>query len=281
MKLGLSAKMRHDLYGRWGEKHYEKLRSLGYDCVDLDLSDTESSFYTDPAVLLEEKRLADAAGITFCQIHGPWRWPAKDFTEEDRAERFEKMKQSLSMTAQLDCKYWVIHPLLPCGNPFPDTEENRRLTVEITRDFMKKLLPEAKKHGVTICFENMPFGANYPLSTPKQILDFVETINDDHFQVCYDTGHAAIFLGKDAGEGLRLLGKHVKTLHVHDNDGTRDAHAFPFTGIIDWADFTKALTDIGYEGVFSLETLPNKDLPNEEYEQELKKLAQLAKKLIP
>ena len=281
MKLGLSAKMRCDLYGRWGEKHYEKLKELGYDCVDLDLSDTESSYYTDPTVLPKEKRLADAAGITFCQVHGPWRWPARDLTEEDRAERFEKMVQSLAMTAQLNCKYWVIHPLLPCGNPFPDAEENRRLTVEITRDFMKKLLPEAKKHGITICFENMPFGNNYPLSTPQQILDFVEEMDDDHFQVCYDTGHAAIFHGKDVGTGLRLLGKYVKVLHVHDNAGTRDAHAFPFTGIIDWADFTKALSDIGFDGVLSLETLPDKNLSNDQYEQALKELAALAKQLLP
>ncbi len=278
MKLGLSAKMRHDLYGRWGDKHYEKLKELGYDCVDLDLANTESLYYTDPTMIEKEKRLADAAGITFCQVHGPWRWPAKDLTEEDRAERFEKMVQSIAMTAQLGCKYWVIHPLFPFGGA-PEGDEIA-LTVDLTRDFMKKLLPEAKKHGVIICFENMPMNP-YPLSTPQHILDFVEEMNDEDFQVCFDTGHAAIFHGKDVGDGLRLLGKHVKTLHVHDNDRTRDAHAFPFTGIIDWADFTKALTDIAYKGVLSLETLPSKDLPNEEYEQELKKLAELARKLIP
>ena len=46
----------------------------------------------------------------------------------------------------------------------------------------------------------------------------------------------------------------LAALHVHDNFGIKDEHNIPGNGIIDWDGFVKALVDIGYDGVFSLET---------------------------
>ena len=43
------------------------------------------------------------------------------------------------------------------------------------------------------------------------------------------------------------------TLHVHDNYGRADQHNFPGMGMTDWEDAVKALREIEFEGVFSLE----------------------------
>ena len=43
------------------------------------------------AYLKNEKELAQRAGIEIHQTHGPWRWPVKDSSEGDRAERMKKM----------------------------------------------------------------------------------------------------------------------------------------------------------------------------------------------
>ena len=49
------------------------------------------------------------------QVHGPWRYPPKDDTAKDRRERLEKMKKAVIISALLDCKYLVIHPIMPVG----------------------------------------------------------------------------------------------------------------------------------------------------------------------
>ncbi|MBR7063270.1 MAG: sugar phosphate isomerase/epimerase, partial [Clostridia bacterium] len=47
---------------------------------------------------------------------------------------------------------------------------------------------------------------------------------------------------------------YLRVLHVHDNNGVGDFHWLPETGVIDWDNFSRALRDIGFTGVFSLET---------------------------
>ncbi len=91
------------------------------------------------------------------------------------------------------------------------------------------------------------------LGSVEAILDFAKTINSDHFKVCLDTGHNALF-PTSAGDAVRKIGKdYLYALHIHDSDGVRDRHWSPFSGIVDWVDFGKALYEIGYEGVFSME----------------------------
>ena len=107
-------------YRRYQSEKYRKLREHGYDCCDFCMADTEDELYrcteAEFVARLEEERIAaEAAGIRIHQVHGPWRWPFRDATEADRAERMEKMKKSIRGTALLGCGYWVIHPIMPYG----------------------------------------------------------------------------------------------------------------------------------------------------------------------
>ena len=253
MKIGITG------CTRYGDEQYKKLKEYGFDCVDFGMANTDAPIYTLPteesdSLLLKEKALAAEAGIEINQVHGPWRYPPEDGTEENRAERFEKMCKSIRATALLGCKYWVIHPIMPFGTH--DIEEGKeKETWELNVEFFRKLIPVAKEYGVTICFENMPM-LKFSISTPEDILRFVEEMNDENFEVCLDTGHVTVFKGLALGEETRRLGKHLKTLHVHDNRASLDMHLLPYLGKGDWADFVRALGDIGYDGVFSLETAP-------------------------
>ena len=114
MKLGITDKK------LWGNDFYKKLKSFGFDYVDYGMSDTTTVPYTYnekdfEAYLENEKKLANEAGITIWQVHGPWRYPVSDGTEEERAERMEKMKRSIHGAAILGAEYWVIHPIMPLG----------------------------------------------------------------------------------------------------------------------------------------------------------------------
>ena len=267
MKIGIcGSTFDRNGYGRWGEDTYKKIKEHGFLYSDCDIADTEYELYSVSdeefeRIFLNEKRLAEEAGVTINQVHGPWRWPPRDFTAEDRAERMEKMKISIRAASILECKNWVIHPIMPFGVEDIDTGDAEK-TWDMNVAFMKELLKTAKEYGVTICLENMPM-LRFSLSSPERILKLVEEINDENFKICLDTGHVSVFGEEiDLAEEVKRLGDKIKVLHVHDNRNGIDLHLMPYYGIIDWNGFYKALKEIGYEGVFSLETTPSRSLPN-------------------
>lgn len=284
MKIGIYASTFHKAgYGRYGENAYEKIRELGFDTSDLDICETDLEIYTLPQaksdeIILKEKALADKAGIKIHQVHGPWRYPPRDATKEDRDERFEKMCISMRATALIGCKYWVIHPLMPFGTSDRDTP-NATITRQINLEFFKKLVQEAKRYGVIICLENMPM-LDFSISTPAEILSLVEEINDDHLQICLDTGHVNAFRELDVAEEIKRLGKRIRVLHVHDNVSAKDLHALPFFGAIEWKSVVRALKEIGFDGSFSVETTPPVHLPNDLFEQAGKLLVNILHHLV-
>lgn len=281
MKIGIqTTTLDKNGYGRWGEAAYQKLKEHGYDCSDFDMANTGTLFYTLPekeadTLFAREKALAAAAGIEITQMHGPWQYPPRDVTEKDRAERMEKMKRSIRACALLGCKNWVIHPIMPYGlSDLP--AGNAQKTWDLNMKFMCELLVTAKEYDVTICFENMPF-LEFSLSKPERILEFVNTINDDHFKICLDTGHVAVFPELSIGEEVRRLGSEIRVMHVHDNWGSLDLHLMPYFGVIDWKDFANALKDISFDGSFSLETMPPATLPDDPFEDMCRLYAKTAK----
>lgn len=277
MKIGMMT------YSRYGENRYLKMKEQGFDCVDFNMSDTDLPIYTlsegeSDALILKEKALAEASGIEISQVHGPWRYPPLDLTVEDRAERLEKMKRSIKATSLLGCKYWVIHPIMPYTTH--DTEHGKeKETWELNVSFFRELLPTAKEYGVTVCLENMPMLA-FSLAKPSDILRLVEEINDDSFQICLDTGHVSVFSELSIGDEVRRLGDHIKVLHVHDNLLSRDLHLIPYFGKLDWNEFISALKDIGYKGVFSLETTPPSSLPDQIFDKMCSSMADLARWMV-
>lgn len=280
MKLGIQAcTLDKSGYGRWGTDTYKKLKEHRYSCTDFCMAETDTFLYTSPMnevseFLKREKKLADESGIEIFQCHGPWRWPPRDFEEADRNERMEKMKRSIAITAELGCKNWVVHPIMPYGTEEAGTE-NAEKTLELNLSFMSELLETAKKYDVTICLENMPM-LNFSLAKPEKISEVVKNINDEHFKICLDTGHVAVFEELSIGDEVRRLGDEVRVLHVHDNILNRDFHFMPFFGNVDWKGFAAALKDIEFKGSFSLETAPPRKTSDNIFEELCRVLAKIA-----
>ena len=248
MKIGINS----NAFMRYGTDKYNKMAEFGFKYADISF-DGELAGLTEKEYLLAariEKALADAAGVTVHQVHGPWIYPTKDSTPEDRMARAEAMRRSLRATAEIGCKNWVIHPVMPFGaKAEPDSEEFMRINLE----FFRELLPYAKELDITVCFENMPFKA-LSISSPEATLRFIREINDDNFKFCLDTGHSLV-MGTQPADAVRIAGAELRVLHVHDNSSHHDDHLFPFFGKIDWKEFYKSLKETGFDGVFSLEVV--------------------------
>ena len=234
----------------------QRMLAHGYDYLDFSwYADTSGELYANTGdAFIKDCQMwheqLTSGGIQINQVHGPWRCPAIDGTESDRAERFEKMSRAIIATNILGAKYIAIHPIMPMGTDSPDEPEKQ---FQMNIEFFGKLAEIAKENNVIICLENMPFG-NLPTSGIDSILRIVKSVNHPNLKVCLDTGHANLVPPSPA-DAVRAIGKDLLCmLHIHGNLGDLDYHLLPFDGTIDWEDFAKALKEIEFDGVLSLET---------------------------
>ena len=88
-------------------------------------------------------------------------------------------------------------------------------------------------------------------NTAAELLAILDGFGDE-FGVCLDVNH---LMGRirELPDETRLLGDRLLSLHISDYDGVDECHFMPGTQNIDWPPFIKALTDIGYDGVFNYE----------------------------
>ena len=107
----------------------------------------------------------------------------------------------------------------------------------------------------------------------------LDELDSDGFVMCLDIGHVAI-TGTEPEDYIRgMSNKRLKALHVHDTDGLRDRHWLMGDGVIDWVDFGNALSEIGFEGCFSIESVVKANSP-EDRKAQLTRLHTTAKKII-
>jgi len=262
------------------EETLSVVKAHGYDCLDYNLSDTDDEIFQVSAAEFEKRlrhegELIRASGLMCSQTHGPWRWPVRDFTVAQRAERYEFMAKAVRGTAYLGAPNYVIHCIMPFGEN--DTEHRDELW-EMNAEYFGRVCEVGREYGVVINFENLPF-TSLPLSRVCETLEFVKQMNTPWMKMCLDTGHCAIY-GDSVGDAVRTIGKeYLSALHVHDNDGRGDNHWLPGQGVIDWSDFSKALGEIGFEGTVSLETAVSGDVAVAARSEKQMALAALARKI--
>lgn len=246
---------------------------FGFDCYTAGNGHREKFFSSQTidelkAFFTPYKEAFERHGITVCQTHPPFpTFKFADSTSETKekynARALDAVKKTIELTAFFGCKYAVVHPAH--GVIDMDLDELKKVNMK----FYSQLIDDARKHGVTICLENMwnrrDGGAIFDsaCSDPYEAHDYIDTLNDmageELFAFCFDVGHANL-TGKNMRNTLRLLGKRVKVLHIHDTDKLEDKHTIPYAyigskgkSVTDYNGFLAGLRDIGYEGDISFE----------------------------
>lgn len=248
------------------EEVFDFIKECGYDCVDFGFGGfandmPDELFYSQ---ISEIKSYLDKIGLEVAQTHGRIGYP-KLTTDQI----FERAVKEIKATAMLGCKYIVIHPLRTPNSNYNGEEELRKSE---NVKFFNALKPYLEEYDVIECIENL-FGedkergicAPNTCSYPEEILYYLNELNSDRFEVCFDTGHMLLvgdIIGETVSGALNKLGKYVKVLHLHDNRKVKDDHYAPFMGYIDWKEVAKALKAIKYDGVISMELVPYRVLPN-------------------
>ena len=240
---------------------FARMRELGYEACDYQvlccepargvyaLKDSEFE-----RLMREDAQAARENGIFVGQTHGVW--PYDDRIPEQAELKFEATVKGLAASAILGAPYMVIHPVMPFfWDVSPHHEEDKEKNIE----FIRRVLPYARKYNVKLALENMPC-VHVPCGHVSELKECIDLIHDEYLVACLDTGHC-MAMGDDAGDMARLLGDRLKVLHVHDNRVGTDAHLIPYFGHINWSNFRAALMEIGYEGTLSMETDAPANMP--------------------
>ena len=262
---------------------FAKLKELGYNAMDSNhFCDVNCYLSNVPeeefeAFLKEEKRLGEENGIWINQVHGSW--PVYDEYEDRREKHLDHMRKCIRGAYYVGAEVVVYHPIMPEGWwKESDPEFSFKMNVEK----FSELADYAAGYGIKIAVENLPFPP-IALAKTENIRKLVDEINKPNVGICLDTGHANVFKS-DIGDIVRICGDKLFCLHVHDNKGYHDdSHQVPFLCGIDWHKFMKALKEIDYKGVLSLESyaygIGRKDMPPHLVDMFLKFEAETAKYL--
>lgn len=259
---------------------FARLKEVGYGAVDYQIPAQQpgTGIYAMPekefvALIQRDAEAAREVGIPIGQVHGPW--PYDDRQPGMRELKFDATVRALHATAIMGAPYLVIHPTMPVGWAVSSHhEEDKAENIA----FVRSLIPYARDYGVKIAVENMPH-PHVPCGHVSELVECLDTIDSEYVVACLDTGHCTC-IGDDAGEMARLLDNRLACLHVHDNDGKRDAHFLPYFGVANWDSFIEGLRAINYRGNMTLETKVPAHLPENLRREAEEWLFRLAKSFV-
>ena len=144
-------------------------------------------------------------------LHGPFLDlnPASYDSRIRRVTR-ERFSRAYEAAAELGASRIIYHSgRIPCTVYLEGWAE--RMT-----DFWMEFLEG--KSGITVCMENV-FESEY-----SGLLQVAEQVENPDFGLCLDIGHAHCYSSCSVAEWAERLKGHIRHIHVHDNDGSRDSH---------------------------------------------------------
>ncbi len=284
---------------------FEMLKAAGFDCCDFSLNNylKNTDLYQEKLNLFFNKSVkelqdyfaphkegAKKAGIFINQMHMPYPTFVPGAKKEINDYLWNEVgPKSMEVCRFLECPNIVIH-----GFKLDRYYGSEQAEWEKTEEFIEYLAPMAKEYGITICMENLYNGlgghmVEGPGCSAAKAVKRIDAINDRYgaeiLGFCYDTGHGNL-VGMDPYKFITTLGKRLKVLHLHENDGLADLHQLPFTftrtrentSVLDWDGVLRGLRETGFEGVLSFETAPVLDcFPVELKEEVLHMIASIGR----
>ncbi len=194
------------------------------------------------------KRMAKAHDLDFV-VHAPFAGiniavPSPVL----RRTILKRLKKSISLASQLDCRLWLFHPGLQTGvsHFYPG------LDWQLNLDSVRTLLKIARNEDVKIAIENVPEPFPFVMKNTRDFSRFCNEIDDD-LGIVLDVAHAN--LNHQIQDFIREFPEKIVHIHVSDNDGVRDLHLGIGHGTIDWETFAKEIKKAEYGNLIMLESI--------------------------
>ena len=241
-----------DLYEISQEDSVRYIHQAGFRFVDYNFG---SDYKLSRGFMLDDWRahgarmnaLADSLGVRYIQAQSPMGRP---LVRDDEHEGFiAATKRCIEACAVLGVTELVVHSGYAYGISKDDCFEQNRA-------FYLDLLSVAETCGVNILVENfnkMHREGVYWIDNATDLRALIDFIDHPLLHACWDVGHANL-QEMPQDEELRIMGSHIRALHVQDNYGATDDHVIPFSGTTSMDSLMHGLMDIGYKGYFTFES---------------------------
>lgn len=261
-KIGLTCNVVLKRYGI--DRGLEICKESGFDAIDFGFGGYTLSegIYTASDDEFEShfaaiKKKADDLELIISQTHGRTGtyWPGDEQHNADVDRYCELDLRASSILGSPSC---VIHFI----NNTRWGKQTPEFLHQTSGEMFDKMIPFAEKYKVNIALET--FGAAKIqgarirdfFADPREFKYQFDRLNTKYKTMCVDSGHtheAESFWVPPPEEMIRILGKDVTILHLHDNNGHYDDHLLPGQGNINWPAVFESLEDIGYGGVYNFE----------------------------
>lgn len=153
----------------------------------------------------------------------------------------------------------VCRAVLHCDTVVKDGESLNQIQEE-NAAVLRELVAYLEGTDMVICLENL--GPKSRVRNAEELLWYIREIGEEHLGICLDTGHLNLTEFKDQASFIHAAGKHLKALHIADNEGENDQHLMPFgRGTVDIQAVVRALKEIGYDGLFNFEIPGERSCP--------------------
>lgn len=176
-----------------------------------------------------------------------------------RIDAMDEVKRALESAEQIPFSHMILH----LGER-DDSWSNRALENSITA--VEHLRAFARPLGVQILLENLD---KNEIAQPSHLVEILSVGHFHDIGICLDLGHA--HLGSGLEEAIGILGDRIRSLHVHDNAGDKDAHLWPGEGTIAWPQAARALQALTPPPMAVLEISSRLETSNEALADQVRK----------
>ena len=150
-------------------------------------------------------------GIPRSLLHAPYNelFPCA-IDKKARALAAERYRQATDLATRYGSRKVIIHGGYNPRIYFPVWYVKQ--SVLFWQDFLRD------NPGVEIVLENVLE------DDPRWLLDIVAGVDDPRLRLCLDIGHVNAYSSVPLTDWLKLWAPYLSHLHIHNNDGSRDAH---------------------------------------------------------
>jgi sugar phosphate isomerase/epimerase len=178
-------------------------------------------------------------------IHGPFI--GMEYAHIDHLIR-ETVLRRLDMTFDVAVELKASRVILHAGNK-PENElfNLQESWLKGNIEFWQKEILRWAEAGIVIVLENETE------KSPDLLVRLVNGVDNPFLGLCMDIGHQHVFSELGAPEWVQRMGNRLLHIHLHDNDGTGDAHWSIGRGTIDFEPFHAAVMQHVPNAILSLE----------------------------
>lgn len=223
---------------------------LGFDRIEWFEMNTEEP-WTNPATAERLRELMRRHGIT-PQYHAPYEGPACDLSRGADGFRTPEeiaalLGRFMDRAERLGARVMTAHlGSCPAG-------EDRAEALRSAADGVRLATPELARRRMRLALENHTAAiiSNALGDRPEELDWLMANVPSEHVGMTFDVGHAHI--NGHLEEFLDRPLDRVFNMHLHDNDGTKDAHLSLGKGTIDWKKVLPRIASKCYQGTFTFE----------------------------